>query len=290
MTCGIYKLINRRTGEVYVGHSGNIEKRVNEHLVDLENNLHLNKGLQKDYNNGDRFNWEIIEKTSCDLQTRQESEVIWIMRYDSFYHGYNRTPGGNYDQSKGSIGFGGGRLADKFRNYDEYSQNLNPNLTEKDYYNIGESLYSDNRFDEALIYYNKSLDLNNSNPFCLERKANCLLFIKRYSEAVNAIEKYIAVDPTNSSAWGAKAANLYHLKNYEEALSCINRSLELKRPDDSKEYSAKLWFIKGSILEELNYYEEALNSYNESLKIKKQDYVINYKRDCELKIEKEKKK
>lgn len=42
----------------------------------------------------ENFSHEIIESDILDLQTASEREKYWISYYDSFYHGYNMSPGG----------------------------------------------------------------------------------------------------------------------------------------------------------------------------------------------------
>ena len=56
---GIYAL--RFKDFYYVGESINLEQRQKQHQNDLENNKHYNKQLQDMYNQGIRFQFEIIE-------------------------------------------------------------------------------------------------------------------------------------------------------------------------------------------------------------------------------------
>ena len=47
---GIYKIINKKTNQCYVGQSSNIKKRLSEHFRLLRLNKHPNKHLQNAYN------------------------------------------------------------------------------------------------------------------------------------------------------------------------------------------------------------------------------------------------
>ncbi len=49
-TCGLYKLVNRATGQCYVGQSQRVEKRIKEHFRLLRHNKHTNQHLQNAYN------------------------------------------------------------------------------------------------------------------------------------------------------------------------------------------------------------------------------------------------
>ena len=116
---GIYKLINKRTGEVYVGQSMNIELRCKQHFNELESGIHNNSDLQEDYNKGDKFSVEIIEEInvydSTELKQELESrEVYWIHKLRTYLAGYNKTPGGEYDRLLGDIDHSGGRLGGQY--------------------------------------------------------------------------------------------------------------------------------------------------------------------------------
>jgi len=48
--CGIYKLVNKVTGQCYVGQSQRAKKRIKEHFRLLRQNKHTNQHLQNAYN------------------------------------------------------------------------------------------------------------------------------------------------------------------------------------------------------------------------------------------------
>lgn len=59
---GIYKLINTNTNKEYIGQTFDFDRRKKEHFDSLANNNHFNKELQDDYNNGDIFEFKIMER------------------------------------------------------------------------------------------------------------------------------------------------------------------------------------------------------------------------------------
>jgi group I intron endonuclease len=65
-TCGIYRILNIKSGRVYVGSSKNLQKRRTTHTRELVQNKHINKFLQNDYNRCGQTNFvfEIIEQYS----------------------------------------------------------------------------------------------------------------------------------------------------------------------------------------------------------------------------------
>lgn len=95
MASGIYAIINKRDCKKYIGQSVNIHKRWNEHRHALEQNKHFNIHLQRAWNNGDRFEFTVIEK--CDIDKLNEREIYWIEYYNTMdmRYGYNLCAGGN---------------------------------------------------------------------------------------------------------------------------------------------------------------------------------------------------
>ena len=88
---GIYKITDKTNGLIYIGQAMNIKRRFSEHKTS-------NKGKKgtidyvirtKGVNN---FTFEVIEE--CTVLELKEREIYWIAFYDSYYHGYNLTPGG----------------------------------------------------------------------------------------------------------------------------------------------------------------------------------------------------
>lgn len=58
---GIYKLVNKATGQCYVGQSQRVKKRIKEHFRLLRWNKHTNPRLQNAFNKygEDNFEWEV---------------------------------------------------------------------------------------------------------------------------------------------------------------------------------------------------------------------------------------
>lgn len=105
MTQGIYKITNTKTGESYIGKSVNIEQRIKQHKNELRKGIHHNTDLQSDYNRGAGFTFEIIKRV-IDANELDAEERAEIARYDTFHHGYNQSPGGQYDGYGRNVGSG----------------------------------------------------------------------------------------------------------------------------------------------------------------------------------------
>lgn len=94
MTSGIYKIENKKTGQIYIGQSKNIERRFKTHCSCLPVDIAIAiEGV-------DNFDFSIIEETD----NLYEQEKKWIKIYDACendYH-YNKVVmiGGNLYEGK----------------------------------------------------------------------------------------------------------------------------------------------------------------------------------------------
>lgn len=95
MTCGIYKITRKDTGQSYIGLSGNIEKRYYQHSHgDNMKTSRIDPAMVK--HGIDKFDLEIIEELPYDMPLLMERERYWIAYYNTYeddFH-YNLTRGG----------------------------------------------------------------------------------------------------------------------------------------------------------------------------------------------------
>lgn len=106
---GVYKLVNKRTGEVFVSYAQNMKNNIEEQLYQLRIKKFHNKWMREDYIKGDRFNIIILEEfDEYSKYSLKRAARKWIREEDSYNYGYNQTDGtyNPYDpfayQGKGS--------------------------------------------------------------------------------------------------------------------------------------------------------------------------------------------
>lgn len=87
--CGIYKIINKTNGKVYIGSSKQISTRKASHFRMLKNDQHHSYKLQSDYNKHrlPSFEFEVIEL--CEVENLLVREQHWMDFYQSYNLGYN---------------------------------------------------------------------------------------------------------------------------------------------------------------------------------------------------------
>jgi group I intron endonuclease len=92
----IYKATNIITGKIYIGFTGNFQKRVKSHYrrsKRLGHNYKLYESIRK--HGWDSFIWEEIYQSTDELHTKNVIEPLLIKEYDSYHNGYNSTLGGD---------------------------------------------------------------------------------------------------------------------------------------------------------------------------------------------------
>jgi tetratricopeptide (TPR) repeat protein len=123
----------------------------------------------------------------------------------------------------------------------------------------GKGLFSEKKYEEALVAYDKGIELNPKNFEAWWAKGTLLYMLARYEEALIAYDKAIELDPQKKDTWYGKEMVLSKLGRHEEALVTIDKAIELNPQN------AYAWRNKGEALSNLGRYEEALNAYDKAI-------------------------
>ena len=115
-----------------------------------------------------------------------------------------------------------------------------------DYYQlacIGFDFFEEDDFDNAIKYFDLSLDLypNQSEVLCY--KAFSLDSIGKTEEAIGELDNAIELNPDDGKLWVIKANCLSQLAKFDDAMSCYDKALEFFPDDDD------ILFAKGLCLD-----------------------------------------
>lgn len=79
--CGIYKITNTITNEVYIGSTNSYPKRIYEHFKDLSSGKSKTIRFQESFTQygSDSFIVELIEE--CDSSALGEREFFWVEKH-----------------------------------------------------------------------------------------------------------------------------------------------------------------------------------------------------------------
>ncbi len=122
------------------------------------------------------------------------------------------------------------------------------------------------KYDGALEYVNKALELRSNWSEALKLKGILLINLGRNEEALECLEKARNINREDWSIWDNKGRALFNLRRYNEAIECFDRSLKFN-PE-----SHEVLNLGGLSLTYLGILDEALNYFDEALKIN-QDFV-----------------
>ncbi|MCU0277087.1 MAG: GIY-YIG nuclease family protein [Acidobacteria bacterium] len=97
---GIFQVKNLASGRIYIGRAMDLNGKLNSQKFQLKNMMHMNKELQKDFNElgADQFSFEVLDrlqpKESPDHdygQELKELEEMWLDKLQPYAgKGYNR--------------------------------------------------------------------------------------------------------------------------------------------------------------------------------------------------------
>lgn len=96
MNSGIYKFTSKTTGLSYIGQSVDIERRYHEHKI-VDDGYSFHNAIKE--HGWEDFVFEVLEY--CDKDKLNDREKYWISYYNTYYHGYNETSGGEGKHSSG---------------------------------------------------------------------------------------------------------------------------------------------------------------------------------------------
>ena len=103
---------------------------------------------------------------------------------------------------------------------------INPSYRQA-YYQLGMSYGYEDRYDVALTYMDKAIDLDNGYLTVHNWRALVLFEMKRFNEAVAAYSQAIMLDPRNDELYVRRAAARIELKQFDDAVNDLNFALEL---------------------------------------------------------------
>ncbi|WP_341761851.1 CDC27 family protein [Candidatus Tisiphia endosymbiont of Thecophora atra] len=137
--------------------------------------------------------------------------------------------------------------------------------------------FRSNRYEEALKYCDKRLELKPNNIGAVFDKAHCLFELNKYEEAISYLDVGLKSEECSEFLlqFGLKyKANAYFkIARYEEALEYYDKLLIITSSADSLRN-------KAICLMELNKFEEAFHVINEALTLAPQDILILHSKAC----------
>ena len=157
-----------------------------------------------------------------------------------------------------------GKTAFQSENYKEAIEPLNihvilfPNDIEATYL-LGQSYEANEDNTNALIYYQKTLDLDTNRSDVLYKIAHIYIEAASHQKALDALKKIIAIDPSDAQAHYLSAQSYLILEKPEDALTAYLQTIQLNPDNVDAQYQAgKLYENKGDIDNAIVYYNKTI--------------------------------
>ncbi len=171
---------------------------------------------------------------------------------------------------------------------------------EKKYNNWrGNELYNQSRYEEAIKYYNRALEIDkndrealNGKKGILQKEGDDLYNQGKYEDSLEYYEKVLAIDGNDPSALQGKASVLKSRGDdacmnykYKEALEYYDKALNII-PDykDALDGKKNVYIVQGDEVYNQGKYLESLKYYNKALDIDSNDAYVWFIKGWSLKL------
>ncbi|WP_420399729.1 tetratricopeptide repeat protein [Flagellimonas sp.] len=124
---------------------------------------------------------------------------------------------------------------------------------------IGTDLFSQAKYQEALGYYQRAVDLNPNDAILVFNLANALFNLGRQEESLPYLKRSLELDPKNLPALNLMGNIQTHFKQFDEAIATYNKALEFK--DDAEAYNnlGSCYFSMHQYGKAAEYFQKALD-------------------------------
>ena len=143
-------------------------------------------------------------------------------------------------------------------------------LNENTWYKKGNSLARQKKDEQALVAYEKAIQIKPNYADAWLEKGHSLNRLQRYPEAVNSYQEVIKIDPSSDEAWLYLGHISFNAGNYEEAVKAYQKVINLK----SNKNVDQIFLHFSQALLNLNRQEEAIAVLEEGIIINPQEYRL----------------
>lgn len=130
-------------------------------------------------------------------------------------------------------------------------------------------------FKEAVLSYDKALELNKNDHMAYNSKAVCVCYLGKLDEALENYEQAIKIEPNVPAYYYNRGMTYWDHRDLENALGSVKQSIDVhfRIQENANKYNKKdladVYYYKGKILKELNRNHEAKMAFEEANKYNK---------------------
>ncbi|CAD7094171.1 unnamed protein product [Hermetia illucens] len=111
--------------------------------------------------------------------------------------------------------------------------------------NEGNRLMKESKFNEALLAYNKAINLDATNATFYCNRAAAYIRLSEYEKAISDCKLALVYNPQYGKAYGRMGIAYSNLRKYEEACDAYRKAIELEPNND--DYKNNLHIIEGQV-------------------------------------------
>ena len=104
---------------------------------------------------------------------------------------------------------------------------INPNYSYMTWYGKGNILTYEGKYEEALVCYDKAIEINSNHDMTWYGKGVSLAYLGRHEEALVCYDKAIEINSNNYMVWYGKGVSLAWLGRNDEALVYYKQAKEI---------------------------------------------------------------
>lgn len=143
------------------------------------------------------------------------------------------------------------------------------------WFNLGLKQASAGDFNEAVVSWEKALELNPNLVEAWHNRGSALGRLGNYQQALKSFEQALKIAPQNAQAWNDLAHTFYQLQQWQEAIASWDKAISIVPSNH------QFWYNRGCSLERLQQNNEAIASYEKALEIKP-DFLLAKSRYASL--------
>lgn len=93
--------------------------------------------------------------------------------------------------------------------------------------NLGNKAFTEEKFEEALDYFTKAIELNPNDHVFYSNRSGCYASLKNYQEALNDANKCISIKPDWAKGYTRKGLAQFYLNDYDGAIQTYEGALQI---------------------------------------------------------------
>src|SRR2546425_6155618 len=130
-------------------------------------------------------------------------------------------------------------------------------LLENEFFKTGNSFFDQGKYEDAIIYYDRALQINPTDLKVLYNKALSLESLGKYDKAIGYYDAVLTINPNDIDALNNKGLSLESLGKHDEAITYYDKVLAVNPINTDALYN------KALALDSLGKHYEAISYYKQ---------------------------